>query len=562
MAPLSSRRHPTLRCPRGLIWVGTVLISLLIDLAPSLWGAGNGRAMAADLLVLQIDDLQIPLRLDQLDAWSRRGERSAESGRSPSRRLATARAAAAADRFGSDQDIWLNLLEPESRQGFTRLLRAPLLRDRSFGSQLLDSWAGSQMLAEVGDLLTTPEGRSTAGLLQTTLRELLRQHREVTALSLLQALPVPSVKLRIDSLFSLAGQWRRQIELQSKAFTALQHLGLPQRGSLPLLLPDRQRRPQRVNLRVAHRSEPLPVDLWPASRARTSQQPWLLVLPGLGGNADQLGWLASALAQRGWSVAVPQHPGSDGTALRAALEGRRPPPGAETLAGRLLDVAAVLAARDRGQLPLPGDGVVLVGHSLGGLAALLAAGVEPQPGLAERCRRAIDRLPLGNPSRLLQCELVQTGVPAPLPRPRDLRGLMLFNGFGSLLWPDGATTALPVPVLMVGGSLDLVTPPLEEQLRLFLPAGNPANRLVLVEGGSHFSPVRMAEQNEAVLRLGKELVGVDPATAQNLLLSVGTEFLHTLERPRALPAQVRNQAGVRAYVLDPTEAGRWRRSQP
>ena len=139
---------------------------------------------------------------------------------------------------------------------------------------------------------------------------------------------------------------------------------------------------------------------------------------------------------------------------------------------------------------------------------------------------------------------------------------MLFNGFGSLLWPDGATTALPVPVLMVGGSLDLVTPPLEEQLRLFLPAGNPANRLVLVEGGSHFSPVRMAEQNEAVLRLGKELVGVDPATAQNLLLSVGTEFLHTLERPRALPAQVRNQAGVRAYVLDPTEAGRWRRSQP
>ena len=547
-------------------------------------------AAGAELLEIQLEELEIPLSLDQLDAWSRRAEgvaigsgggagagglpagAAARRGAVGAGGVPTALAGAAPGPPGapaaegpapvppqSDQDVWLDLLEPGSRRALKRLLQAPLLRDRSFGSQLLDTWAGGQMLDEAGDLLTTPDGRSTAPLLQATLRQLLRQRREVTTLTLLRAVPVPRLRLRLDSLLTLAEQWRQQIQLQGEALTALRDLSLPLRRSRPpVALEERRRRPQRLLLAVRHRREPLPIDLWPARQPEASRHPWLLVLPGLGGNADQLGWFAGALAGRGWSVAVPQHPGSDGRALKAALEGQGPTPGAETLAVRLQDVAAVLAARRQGQLPLPGEGVVLVGHSLGGLTALLAAGVEPQPGLAQRCRRALDRLPLGNPSRLLQCELVNTGLPAPLPRPDDLRGVLLFHGFGSLLWPQGVTAELPQPVLMVGGSLDLVTPPLEEQLQLFLPTANPRSRLVLVEGGSHFSPVRMVEQEEAVLRLSRDLVGVDPGAVQNLLLGIGREFLLSLETPLLLPAQVRSQEGVRAYVLDPAAARRWR----
>lgn len=547
---------------------------------------------AAELLEIQLDGLEIPVRLDQLEAWSRRepslpastGEPPASSqapglvagatGTSPAMasdsQAEQLRPAAAAAQVGSDGaaapppqadsdlEVWLNLLEPQSRRGLARLLRAPLLRDRSFGSQLLDSWAGGQMLAEAGALLTTPDGRSTAPQLLRTLRQLLRERREVTTLALLRALPQPSLRLRLDGLLGLAEQWRRQIAQQAQALAALQTLNLPLRDGRPLLPPETQLSPQRIQLAVPHRREPLPVDLWPGQGPEAHRHPWLLVLPGLGGNADQLGWFAGALAQRGWSVAVPQHPGSDGRALREALDGRSPPPGAATLATRLRDVEEVLHARSDGRLALPGEGVVLVGHSLGGLTALLAAGVEPRPGLARRCSQAIERLPIGNPSRLLQCELVNTGLPQALPRRGDLRGLVLFNGFGSLLWPDGITAALPVPVLMVGGSLDLVTPPLEEQLQLFLPAGDARSRLVLVEGGSHFSPVRMVERQEAVLRLGREWVGVEPATVQTLLLGLSGEFLHSLELPVLLPPQVRLQQGVRAFVLDPAAARRWR----
>ena len=575
-------------------WGSLGQVSVLLSLLTGLLQAAVRPVAAAELLEIQLEGLEIPVRLDELEAWSRSAaplpdaasgsEESGDSPRSappagtparpgPPRGAAALPEAASPDAAlpaaafvpgqaqplnSSDLKVWLNLLEPDSRRSLTRLLRAPLLRDRSFGSQLLDSWAGGQMLAEVGDLLTTSDGRSTAPELHSTLRQLLRQRREVTVLALLRALPEPRLRLRLDALLSLAEQWRRQIEQQAAALSALQALQLPSRSGRPLIPAEPQQAARRVLLPVPHRQEPLPVDLWPARGPAAAGHPWLLVLPGLGGNADQLGWFAGALAQRGWSVAVPQHPGSDGQALREALDGRSPPPGAATLATRLQDVEAVFRARRQGQLDLPGTGVVLVGHSLGGLTALLAAGMAPAPGLEHRCGRAIERLPIGNPSRLLQCELVTTGVPAALQRPADLRGLVLFNSFGSLLWPDGLAASAPVPLLIVGGSLDLVTPPLEEQLQLFLPAGDPRSRLVLVEGGSHFSPVRMVERQEAVLRLGRDLVGADPATVQTLLLGLGTEFLHSLELPLLLPAQVRSQAGVRAYVLDPATARRWR----
>jgi predicted dienelactone hydrolase len=271
-----------------------------------------------------------------------------------------------------------------------------------------------------------------------------------------------------------------------------------------------------------------------------------------------LRWLASVLADRGWSVVALQHPGSDATAMKAALEGQIPPPGAETLPTRLADVQAVLAAQRQGRLGVEGNGVVLVGHSLGGLTALLASGLAPAPGLESRCRQALSRLPINNPSRLLQCQLASTGVPTPPSPPPDLRGVVVLNGFGSLLWPSQGLAPLSVPVLMAGGSLDLVTPPVEEQLGLFLPPGNPRSLLVLVEGGSHFSPVRVADSEEALFRLGSELVGVDPRTVQRLLLRITSEFLQSLDQPMRLPSQRLVQEGVTAFVLDPEMARRWR----
>jgi|TARA_B100000085_G_C18542923_1_gene512693 hypothetical protein len=112
------------------------------------------------------------------------------------------------------------------------------------------------------------------------------------------------------------------------------------------------------------------------------------------------------------------------------------------------------------------------------------------------------------------------------------------NSFGSLLWPRRIPLAGDVAVFLSGGTLDLITPPLSEQLGLLrsLPA-NPVTRAVLVEGASHFSPVRVegqsgSGQGEDVFQLGEELVGVQPLQVQAQLEREIVRFLLDLENGR------------------------------
>ena len=100
---------------------------------------------------------------------------------------------------------------------------------------------------------------------------------------------------------------------------------------------------------------------------------------------------------------------------------------------------------------------------------------------------------------------------------------------------------------------------IEEQLSLFLPAGHRRSRLVVVDGGSHFSPVRVSGQEAVLFRLGSDLVGEDPAVVQGLLLALTGDFLSTLETTPPLAPQVRRRRGVSAWLLDPSIARRWER---
>lgn len=511
---------------------------------------------AAEVLEIQLDSLRIPIALVQLEAWSRqKGRRHQQASAEQS----------------SDVGIWLSLLDGESQDDLRRLLRAPLLRDQGFGRQLFDSWAGSQLLAELGNLLTTPSGKSSTPLLQVTMRRLLEERREVSMLELLRAVPEPRLQLQLDGLLELAQQWRLQLERQRQALRQLAQLPqLPPRpmptegGALRAWSPRLVPQPQRLTLTVPGRQVPLPLQIWnpPLSEPFRERRPWLLIMPGLGGTAEQMGWLAAALAAKGWPTVVLQHPGSDAAAVKATLEGLRPPPGAETLPQRLADLQAVLRAQEQGQLPVEqrADGVVLIGHSLGGVAALLGASLPPEAGLDRRCQRSLNRLPVTNPSLLLQCQLPSTALPVLADPPAGLRGVVVYNGFGSLLWPQRGLKTLPVPVLIVGGSLDLVTPPIAEQLNLFLPVGHGRSRLALVSGGSHFSPVRVSGREKALLQLGNELVGAPPEAVQALLLRLTEEFLKSIEPPPAqgLPPQRLQVEGVSAYIMDGPAAAAWR----
>ena len=475
-------------------------------------------ARTAAELVVRFDGMDLPFSIDDLGHWlSDEKDGSSELG------------------------IWLNLLEEDSRQGVIELLQAPLINDRSMARQILNSWAGRRLLDQVSDLVLVDDD-ATGQTVQVTLESLLDQRAQVTTFDLLQALPAKRVRLDLDALLPVASSWRRQLQRQQDLVKNLnrQPVSPASESSDPVFESDSapDRALQRLTLSVDHRDRPLQIQLWhPLSADGPERSHWLVLMPGLGGSPDHFRWLGRGLSRHGWPVLVLEHPGSDALAVQALLEGRRPPPGAEVLPERLRDLDAVLAARERGAFELPGHRLVLGGHSLGALTALLAAGAGPEAGLGRRCGQDLDDLPISNLSRLLQCQIEDVSLPEVRP-PEQLAGVVGLNSFGSLLWPRRIPLPEDVAVFLSGGTLDLITPPLSEQLGLLrsLPA-NPVTRAVLVEGASHFSPVRVegqsgSGQGEDVFQLGEELVGVQPLRVQAQLESEIVRFLLDLERGR------------------------------
>ena len=507
--------------------------------------AGLLPLRAAERLEVQLDGMVIPVLIDELLDWGRNGGSSR-----------------------SEFSTWLTLLDAESRVDLLELFDAPLLTHQSMGRQMLRSWAGHQLLEALSNLLRVDDDSSEV-VLFNTLEKLLNNQPAVSTLDLLEALPSERVRLDLDALLQVASRWRRQLQQQQQLALAL--------GSLPATsapalvgVSDKQIHralPELISLSVTHRNKPLPLEVWHPSGDGPLRPSLVVLMPGLGGSKDHFRWLALSLSKKGWPVVVLEHPGSDAQAVQALLRGRRQPPGAEVLPERLADLHAVLRAYKDSQFAFPGQKLVLIGHSLGALTALLAVGDNPEPGLHSRCRKALDDLPLTNLSRLLQCQLVDVQIPMQQSIP-ELEAIVALNSFGSLLWPRHGALDLQVPVLFTGGTLDLITPPLSEQLDLLL-ATQPhlASRVVIVEGASHFSPVRVDVQKEKktsddLFKLGTELVGVQPLNVQSLLAVEIKTFLEQVEAGEVLKGSMHKQVGdLRLHRLDRAAVERLRNAQ-
>ena len=507
--------------------------SLLLSTGGS-WPVGS-----TERVEVKIDGLVLPFSVEELGAFVR----------SPT--------ADPAQLSQSELSTWMGLLAPESRQGLIRLLKAPVLSRRSLGRQLLSSWGAGPLLDALGELIRVEDGkRINRSLVLSTLEQLLERQATVSTLDVLEALPTQQLRLDLDALVAAANRWR----LELKRHQTLMQTLAQKEARLQLLKGTEgsalAEAPRQSMLAVDHRSRPLLVERWiPQSSSKDGL--WVLMMPGLGGDPDHFNWLARSLMQAGWPVVVLKHPGSDAASVQALLEGRQSFDGAAALRDRLADLVAVLDAQQRGDLNIPGTDVVLMGHSLGALTALLASGAQPVPGMEQRCEAALAGLPLTNLSELLQCELAAGRVlegNAMASPPRAVVGL---NSFGGLIWPHRSSQALPIPLLMVGGTLDLITPPLDEQLPLMAGlAEHPASRVVVVEGASHFSPIRVDGQGKAsegddLFRLGEELVGVNPLSVQRVIAHEVIRFLDSLSS-----GSPRNDA---VHLMEASSKTRWHR---
>jgi len=372
--------------------------------------------------------------------------------------------------------------------------------------QIADGSTGSPLVEQAMLVLSSigfVEGRNP-DLSGSTLTEALRQaasEGEPTLLSLLKAIPGQRLTLdlgRARQLFSRMLRQRQQAESLLAATPAvLQSVAPPLSPPLaPAVSAAATASPMAgsavsrriVTLAVPHRPDPLEITLLePASGANSRL---VLISHGLWDSPAAFEGWGILLASRGYSVALPRHPGSDSRQQEAVLAGASPPPGPEELARRPMDLIAVLDAIWNGRLrlaqPVDAGRVVVLGHSWGATTALQLAGLRPsKDSLLQRCSDLDD--PDRNLSWTLQCSWLR-GVryAAGLADPRVV-AVGAVSPPLSLLFARGFTSELGGRVLLVSGSRDWVVPPDPEAIEPMRWGRTVGNQLVLVQGGDHFN---------------------------------------------------------------------------
>ena len=263
-----------------------------------------------------------------------------------------------------------------------------------------------------------------------------------------------------------------------------------------------------VQVPVPHRPKPLRVlTLQPAAPANGS----LVVMShGLWDDPESFEGWGEVLAAHGYTVLLPDHPGSDLNQQKAMLAGDAPPPGPEELRLRPLDVSALLDAISAGRLR-PGanlntDAVAVVGHSWGATTTLqLAGGVPVDYRLKARCNDLKD--PERNISWVLQCSWLSGVSQAAVADPR-VKAVVAVSPPLRLLFDGSRFESLPAKLLLISGTRDWVVPsgpeaiaPMRESKAVRL-----GHRLVLVQRADHFS-LRSFQGEPSPAQVGPVILG-------------------------------------------------------
>jgi predicted dienelactone hydrolase len=241
---------------------------------------------------------------------------------------------------------------------------------------------------------------------------------------------------------------------------------------------------------------------------------------GLASSPEDLAECAQHLASYGYFVAAPQHIGSDVNYAREMLAGRSPNVFSPSdFVHRPQDISALLDTLERcnstqfeGRLNLKAVGVL--GYSFGSYTAFALGGAEIDfEKLATEC----DRIQHLNTSLLLQCQALELPRASYSLRDPRVQAILAMEPLGSELFGAQGVGQIRVPVLLIAGSHDFVTPLVLEQARIFLWLTSPHRYLAVMQGRSHLRDVqRLIQQLELQIRLSPQPRLSSPATASTL----------------------------------------------
>ncbi|MEM8828131.1 MAG: alpha/beta hydrolase [Cyanobacteria bacterium P01_G01_bin.19] len=517
--------------------------SLAAIFGMSLWGWGIKPARGAENIILNYGALEFSVSVDSLETFAKTGTLSGAL------------------------KSYADFLTPEQLEQ----LQVGLITDADFShlaiAQFLYSYQGEKILDRASRVIKT-QARQPGFYAMRSALILAAADRENGGLNPLNILKkFPTKTLRIDSSqgFELFKDLSRVVQKNSQAIAAVEQAALtekltetelvPQERDLNLLfsggIPYRKeslimRDNQQEYPSGKQRNRVFPTDLYLPKTSRSGALlPLIVISHGLGSDLTTFDYLAKHLVSQGFAVAVPEHPGSSASQIESLLTGLvsdvTPP---EELIDRPLDIKFLLdrLAENYGDR-IDTNNVGAIGQSFGAYTTLALAGAPWNwDTLATDCD---DIENSWNLSLLIQCLAWQIPVEDTAIELKDERvtAAIAINPLTSSIFGQESLSKIDIPLMIVSGSADPVTPALPEQIVPFTWLTTSAKYLALLKGGTHFSTLN---ESAGSIPIPETAIGPDPEIAQAYIKQLGLAFFGTYIQKQPKYASYLNSEYARA----------------
>ena len=395
------------------------------------------------------------------------------------------------------------------RQGLTR--RIPL--DVTTVDNLAYSPLGRDALLNVGKILQVYRGVNGQRALRAAAIGAAANADETgwTAIDLLKEFPTPAIEIELRDLLELRRQLAVYFSYNDAVVRTIRSQALAEAANEPTVKLnelDDLRQPGAFdftretvtvnNPALRQTSEGLTVnydfdvDAY-IPNGLDSPAPVVIISHGFGDVKESFAFIAEHLASYGFVVLLPDHVGSDLAYRQEFLQGRlntllspmefvNRPQEISFLIDKLEELVAE-SPKWAGQVDL--DRIGVTGDSLGSTNTLALAGAEINyERIVEACHP--DNVLL-NFALYLQCR-AQFLPPQnfDLKDPR-VKAVVTGHPLGGFLYGPEGFSQIDVPLLMVGGSEDIVSPVVVEQFHPFIWLGTENKHLAMLDIGTHFS---------------------------------------------------------------------------
>lgn len=440
-------------------------------------------------------------------------------------------------------------LSPQQVKSLQQVLTARFPFDAEQISRLVYTPTGIGFLKRLQKIVQAQTPEASLSALQTAFVQAAADPQGLTLLNILKKYPTSEVKIDLPRAIELTQGVKTLVRQTNQAVTLIQQQARQSSTVRVSGLADLTQagqfkwKKQTFTIEDRARARTFPVDLYlPQS---TTPRPVIVISHGLGSDRSTFAYLAKHLASHGFAVAVPEHPGSNAEQIQALLSGlaNQLVP-ARDFIDRSLDVTVLLNQIERlsqsnsqlrGRLNMQQVGVI--GQSYGGFTALTLAGA---PIGFEQLRADCSKVDnLFNLSLALQCRalsLPQRQYNLGDPR---IKAAIAINPLDSRILGQAGLSQIKIPLMMIAGSADTLTPAFSEQIRPFTWLTTPNKYLVLIQGGTHFSTLE--DSSEPV-----DSTSSDRATGSIPVAHQYAEVLSTA----FFQLYLTNQPANRAYLTD------------